>query len=89
MTADLEPDVPVFRVVRGSPPEDELAALSVLLAAPRAVSPAAPASGSRPLVVRAPWRQRRTWHSLRENATVSHRSVARPPRRSGAVAWGA
>jgi hypothetical protein len=68
MTAVLEPEVPAFRVVKGSPTDDEVAALAVLLAALGGASPTAAASDTGPSAVRRPWRRRRTWHSLRENA---------------------
>ncbi|SNR24718.1 acyl-CoA carboxylase epsilon subunit [Blastococcus mobilis] len=79
MTADLEPRVPAFRVVKGSPTDDEVAALAVLLAALAGASPTAAASDTGPSVVRRPWRRRRTWHALRENTPA--RLVPRPQRR--------
>jgi hypothetical protein len=86
MTAVLEPEVPAFRVIKGSPTDDEVAALAVLLVALGDSSPAAAASDTGPSVVRRPWRRQRTWHALREN--TSARPVPRPLRRTANEAAG-
>jgi hypothetical protein len=80
MTAVLEPEVPAFRVVKGSPTNDEVAALAVLLVALGGASTTAAASDTGASVVRRPWRRRRTWHALRENAPAL--PVRRPLRRT-------
>jgi len=85
-TALLEPEDPAFRVIKGSPTDDEVAALAVLLVALADASPTAAASDAGPPVVRRPWRRRRTWHSLRENTSVLH--VSRPLRRTANEAAG-
>ncbi len=86
MTAVLEPEVPAFRVVKGSPTDDEVAALAVLLVALAGAYPTAAASDTGPSVVRRPWRRRRTWHSLRENTSTV--PVPRPLRRTANEAAG-
>jgi hypothetical protein len=86
MTAVLEPDVPAFRVVKGCPTDDEVAALAVLLVALGGASPTAAPRDTGPSVVRRPWRRRRTWHSLRENTPAL--SVPRPLRRPANEAAG-
>jgi Acyl-CoA carboxylase epsilon subunit len=86
MTAVLEPEVPAFRVVKGSPTDDEVAALAVLLVALGSAAPTAAASDRGPSVVRHPWRRRRTWHSLRENTPAIPGS--RPLRRTANEAAG-
>jgi hypothetical protein len=86
MTAVLEPEVPAFRVVKGSPTDYEVAALAVLLVALGGASRTAAASATGSPDVRRPWRRRRVWHSLRE--TASALPVSRPLRRTANEAVG-
>ncbi len=61
MSAGLEPVVPGFRVVNGSPTDEEVAALAVVLAVLSAGSSMAAAPDSGPGAVQRPWRRRRSW----------------------------
>jgi Acyl-CoA carboxylase epsilon subunit len=85
MTAVL-PGVPAFRVVKGSPTDDEVAALTVLLVALGGASPMAAAPDTVPSVVRRPWRRQRAWHSLQRSPRVL--PISRPLRRPADEAVG-
>jgi hypothetical protein len=86
MTAVFEPEVPAFRVVKGSPTDDEVAALAVLLVGLGGASPPAAASDTGPSVVRPLWRRRRTWHSPREHTSAL--PISRPLRSTANEAVG-
>src|SRR5438128_1101014 len=69
MTAVPPHEFPSFRVVKGSPTEEEVAVLAVVLAALRSARSPVPAKVEDSSAVRRSWRQR-TWQGGRASAAT-------------------